>query len=257
MIYSSEVTSSEHLQDNVIHQRLLFAYIEASKHIYGNLLELGCGEGRGYALLQERVRGYTGLDKNEKVIANLQVKYPKGHFEVAAIPPLEKQFYEKFDCIVAFQIIEHIAQDSAFLRDIYAALKKGGIAIITTPNKLKSLTRNPWHVREYSPKEMWSLIKTQPFDSAEVIGIHGSAQVMEYYEENKKAVERLTKWDIFNLQYCLPRWVLQYPYEVLNKRNRKHLLDKQEVTQKVHYTDYSLSKELTDALDFFCILRKS
>ena len=58
------------------------------------------------------------------------------------------------DFIVTFQVIEHIQDDEEFIKEIYRVLKAGGKLILTTPNRLMSLSRNPWHVREYSPEEM-------------------------------------------------------------------------------------------------------
>ena len=34
---------------------------------------------------------------------------------------------------------------------------------------------------------------------------------------------KITRFDIFNLQYILPRWMLQIPYDILNRLNRKKL----------------------------------
>ena len=60
--------------------------------------------------------------------------------------------------MVTFQVIEHIKRDRDFLKEIYRVLKPGGKLILTTPNKNMSITRNPWHVREYDPKEMHDIL---------------------------------------------------------------------------------------------------
>ena len=48
--YTTEIASDKILSDNPIHQRLLQAYYLAKPYVKGDLLELGCGEGRGVEL---------------------------------------------------------------------------------------------------------------------------------------------------------------------------------------------------------------
>jgi hypothetical protein len=80
---------------------------------------------------------------------------------------------------------------------------------------------------------------------------------MEYYEKNKKAVEKITRFDIFNLQYRLPRTVLQIPYDLLNRWNRKSLMNSNDsLVNEISYDDYFLSDEVENCLDFFYIAEK-
>ena len=75
------------------------------------------------------------------------------------IPPLNNIEENSVDYVVSFQVTEHIQDDNSFLKEIYRVLKPGGSVILTTPNKLMSLTRNPWHIREYTTTEIKKLIK--------------------------------------------------------------------------------------------------
>ena len=60
------------------------------------------------------------------------------------VPPLD--FPDRsFDCVISFQVIEHIKRDAEFVREIHRVLRPGGRFIVTTPNAPMSLTRNPWH----------------------------------------------------------------------------------------------------------------
>jgi SAM-dependent methyltransferase len=158
--------------------------------------------------------------------------------------------------VASFQVIEHINDDALFLKEIHRVLKPGGIALITTPNRKRSLTRNPWHVREYLPNELDQLAR-RFFRETEMKGITGNEKVMAYVERNKKAVERITRWDILNLQYRLPAALLRIPYEILNRWNRNKLQSSNdELVTSIHHSDYLLTDNATDALDLFLIARK-
>ena len=256
MFSTTEITSHEIGSDNVIHQRLFYAYVEAAKIISGNVLELGCGAGRGMRAIAQACDGYTGIDKNEKLLERLQAAYPDFHFRHQSIPPLTGVKDNSFDYVVTFQVIEHIEDDKKFLEEIHRVLRPGGQAIITTPNLEKSLTRNPWHVREYKHQELEALLKKY-FSEAEVKGIGGTKPVIDYYEKNRASVRRITRFDILNLQYRIPRRLLQVPYEILNRRNRKKLMHQnQGVVSGVTVDDYFFCEDPAEGFDFFCIACK-
>ena len=127
---------------------------------------------------------------------------------------------------------------------------------MTTPNILMSLTRSPWHIREYTPEQMREITKSV-FSSVELKGVFGNEKVMEYYQKNKKAVARITKWDVLNMQHWLPRWILQIPYDILNRFNRHSLQDHNEsLVNTIAYTDYSIENSSETCLDHFVIATK-
>ncbi len=255
-VYTTEITSESIPSDNPIHQRLLKAYVVAAGYVQGNLLEVGCGEGRGIDLLLPKISSYSAIDKIEPVINLLQKKYPQGKFIRGNIPPLSVFESDSFDSIVSFQVIEHIKDDALFLKEIYRVLKPGGLALLTTPNKPLSLSRNPWHIREYTAKGLTELAK-QFFDEVIMKGITGNDKVMQYYERNKKSVDKLMRWDVLNLQYNLPAALLRVPYEFMNRLNRNKLKDSaDELVMSIQHEDYLLTDSGETALDLFLIVRK-
>ena len=135
-------------------------------------------------------------------------------------------------------------------------MNPGGNALITTPNIKKTLTRNPWHIREYTADELTKLA-SEVFDNVEMKGVGGNEKVMEYYEKNKKSVEKITRFDIFNLQYNLPAPLLRIPYDLLNRLNRNKLKSSNDdLVNQIHHTDYILMEDGSEALDLFLIVTK-
>ena len=254
--YTTEITSDKLISDNPIHQRLFKAYIVAKDFVFGNLLEIGCGEGRGVHVLAPLVKHYHGLDKIGEILDRLKDKFPEFTFEQAIIPPLDGLDDNSFDSLVSFQVIEHIQDDKKYLEEIYRVLKPGGMAVISTPNIRFSLTRNPWHIREYTPSQLKTLCDSI-FDKVETKGIGGNSKVWDYYAANKQSVKKITRWDMLNLQYRLPAGLLKIPYEILNRVNRNKLHQKQgKSVEEIGHEDYLLVDDPENALDLFYILYK-
>jgi 2-polyprenyl-3-methyl-5-hydroxy-6-metoxy-1,4-benzoquinol methylase len=254
-VYTTEITSAHISSDNPLHQRLLKAYHVAVPYITGDLLELGCGEGRGVQLLAPMASSYLALDKIAEVINRLATQYPDFQFKQAVFPPIDLADAQ-FDTIVSFQVIEHIQQDELFLKEIARLLKPGGKALISTPNIKMTLSRNPWHIREYTADQLAEICEKY-FSKVEMMGIAGSEKVMDYHERNRASVQRIMKWDVLDLQHRLPGWMLRMPYEILNRRNRNKLQSgNNALVDSISQEDYMLRTKHDENLDLFCVLTK-
>ncbi len=249
---------SSHLDpsENVIFQRHLIAYKEAAKFISGTVLEVGSGVGYGIMELAPKADNYIAVDKYDTEISDKLSLENNITFIKTEVPPLKGIKDNSVDFVVTFQVIEHIEDDKMFLQEIYRVLKPGGKMILTTPNSIMSLTRNPWHTREYNPEEMEEVLKSS-FDDYELKGVFGNDKVMDYYNKNKESVRKITRFDILNLQHWLPRWLLQIPYDILNRFNRHSLQDNNEgIVNSLVYTDYLIANSNSECLDHFCIATK-
>ena len=254
-VYTTEIASDKIPSDNPIHQRLLKAYYAASTYIKGDLLELGCGEGRGVEILAPMANSYIGIDKIKTITEKLATKYPEYQFFDGVFPPFPFED-ETFDTIVSFQVIEHVRKDEEFVKEIFRVLKKGGTALLTTPNIKMTLSRNPWHEREYTANQLVELCSNY-FSNVEMKGIAGNEKVMKYYEQNKASVHKIMRFDVLNLQYRLPAWMLRIPYDLMNRLNRNKLKDSDdELVRSIHHDDYLLKEKDDSNLDLFCVLNK-
>lgn len=255
-VYTTEIASDNIASDNPIHQRLLQAYYLSLEYISGNVLEVGCGEGRGIDLVKAKCDSFTGIDKIPEVVEALKSKHPGTDFRQMVIPPFSGLNDNAYDVVISFQVIEHIKKDRAYLKEIHRVLKPGGIALITTPNIKMSLSRNPWHIREYTASELTTLAKSV-FPDVTMMGVSGNKTVIDYYEENRISVDKMMRWDFLNLQYRLPAFMLKVPYEILNRMNRNKLKSGNEgLVNEIIHSDYLLSKDADTSLDLFCVMKK-
>jgi hypothetical protein len=119
-----------------------------------------------------------------------------------------------------------------------------------------SLTRNPWHIREYPEQQLRDLLATD-FSSIEAYGVNGNEKIMQYYEQNRRSVERIMRFDILDLQHRLPRWILQIPYDVMNRLNRRRLLENNDsLTRSIKMDDYSIGEISPQSFDLYYIATK-
>jgi SAM-dependent methyltransferase len=97
-------------------------------------LDCGCADGLFTIQLARRLKTYniSGIDLSEKLLKKARKRGIKTYKM-----DLNKKLSiksNKFDVIVANQIIEHLYDTDNFIKEIRRILKSGGYAIISTPN---------------------------------------------------------------------------------------------------------------------------
>lgn len=254
MFRTAERISNDNNYDNPIFQRQLFAYEHVKQYIKGDVLEIGCGEGYGAKLLADLAEKYTAIDKFKTQDAD---NLKNVTFVQANVPPITAFEDNSFDTIISFQLIEHIKKDRLLLEEVQRILKPNGKFIFTTPNRKMSLTRNPYHIREYVESDFKPLMSM--FSSYELNGVFGSEKMMQYHRANKASVEKITRFDIFNFQYILPRFMIRVPYNIGNMMSRKMIAEKEtDATASISTADFHVKpcSNGDEYFDFFCIAQK-
>lgn len=243
---------SREASDNFVYQRSVLAYHHAAEIISGDVLEIGTGTGYGVDILAPKCKKFITVDK---FVEQGVTEADNIERHQMIVPPIGFES-GSFDFVVCFQVIEHIKDDMQFVREVARVLRPGGKFIVSTPNAPMSLTRNPWHVREYTTEELQNLLSIS-FSNISVAGVVGNQKIMEYYEKNRQGVQRITRFDILDLQHRLPRQLLQVPYDILNRINRRRLLKKNtELTTSIEMSDYSISSDTTQSFDLLFIAEK-
>lgn len=251
-LHTAERVSRTDASDNYVFQRSILAYHHAAGIVGGDVLEIGTGMGYGIEVIAPSAEKYTTIDKSQAYDATLPTNVT---FQQMEVPPIGFAD-ESFDYVISFQVIEHIKRDKEFVKEVSRILRKGGKFIVSTPNAPMSLTRNPWHIREYTESELKTLLNSD-FSIVETYGVNGNEKVMQYYEQNRKSVERIMRFDIFDLQHRLPRQILQIPYDVMNRLNRRRLLKQNnDLTRSIKMDDYSIGNITSQSFDLYFIATK-
>jgi SAM-dependent methyltransferase len=130
------------------------------QHVIGQgqprVLEVGCGT--GFVLQGLAAEGryqLTGLEEHLAGLRHARRRLPSVEFVQADARDLP--YEAEFDAIGAFDVIEHIDDDTAVLTSIHRALKPNGIVILTVPQHkwLWSATdEQAMHKRRYTRQDL-------------------------------------------------------------------------------------------------------
>lgn len=148
--------------------RFGFVLFPQNKKIYQNLhklrfqmwdysiLEAGCGQGTGTAILRQADCDIIGTDKLERNVKFAKELYSWIDFEVWDIA--ESPFREKKDIVICIEAIEHIKNYRQAIKNLIASAKKE--VWISTPNRIleENQPSNPFHVKEFTIEEMLEMI---------------------------------------------------------------------------------------------------
>lgn len=202
--------------------RHLVAYRYGQRLAAGKrVLDAGCGDGYGTALLAEVARQAVGIDRAVDVITVARQRYQRPNLRYEALE-LENlaALGTPFDVVCHFQVIEHLVNPKPFLRAVREILEPRGVLVITTPNRLLSRVENPYHVHEYVGEELRSLL-LQVFPRVELEGVWGNEAVMAFEEERAKRAQRILRLDPFGLRHWLPRTAVEWAYPRLARWVRR------------------------------------
>jgi len=136
--------------------RHLAAYLVARPYCTGrSVLDAGCGEGYGSALVAEVAARVLGVDRSLPALARAQANHagPRVGFACVDLEHLDA-IRRRFDVLLNFQVLEHLHDPRRLLEQFAAHLEPGGILVLTTPNRPMSVSENPYHVHEYTAEEL-------------------------------------------------------------------------------------------------------
>ena len=194
--------------------RHLAAYHLMAPFIAGKrVLEAGCGEGYGAALMARHAAQVVGVDYNAAALelARARHRLPNLEYRAVNLLDLAKEQPGEFDVVTNFQVLEHLEDPSPFLSAAAVCVKPGGLLILTTPNRLASVSENPYHVHEYTAPELQALL-ARFFAHVDIRGVIGTERVYAFERARGAAAQRILRLDPLGLRKLLPQKLVRWAF---------------------------------------------
>jgi O-antigen biosynthesis protein len=131
-------------------------------------LDGACGTGYGAALLADGgAARVVAVDVAVEVVVAVSVTQRRFNAAFACTSVTELAFPGgTFDVVVSLETIEHVTDDERYVDEMSRVLRPDGLLICSTPNRevtnpgtrLDARPFNPFHVREYAPVELATLL---------------------------------------------------------------------------------------------------
>lgn len=172
-------------------ERHVVAYRFAAARVAGRrVLDAGCGEGYGLALLGEAGATHvTGADLDATTVAHARRTYGGERIEVVECELMDLPLRDgSIDLTVSFQVIEHVHDVPGYLGSLRRVTRPGGTVLVATPNRLtftpgSDVPVNPFHVTEFTAGELATALTTAGFAVTDVLGVHHGPRIRAWEAE--------------------------------------------------------------------------
>ena len=149
----------------------------ALSYVVGNrIIDIGCGEGITLEKLVKNHHGkqITGIDSEPENIAICQKHGLPVQYGTVFNLPFEA---DSVDCVLFFEVIEHLDESENALTEIFRVLRPGGRLILIFPNdKMFMITRlligmfkeafyDAGHVMQWTPTKIRKMLKSTGFST--------------------------------------------------------------------------------------------
>lgn len=133
----------------------------------GSFLEIGCGTGY---VLSGIAKAYPHAQLHGSELFTQGLTFAASRLPSVNLMQMDARqipFEEEFNCIGAFDVLEHIEEDRQVLHQIHRALKQRGMVILTVPQHRwlwSPVDRYACHVRRYSANELQTKLQETGFE---------------------------------------------------------------------------------------------
>jgi len=174
---SSFVPYNEHSWD--------FDYVRPLLKRTHSVLDVACGKGAFLRSIVDSVGAAIGIDTNPAAVSDRSDD--KLRIYNQSVEDFSVTHHEEFDCVSAFQVVEHLGSIMPFVSAAYGCVKPGGLLVISVPNRARrrapgfeSLDYPPHHLSRWAENhlsmiaeildaELLSIAK-EPLNKSQTIG---------------------------------------------------------------------------------------
>lgn len=159
------------------------------------VLDVGCGLGDGLKTLAVSARSVIGQELD-----------PRLKRSDILIQPLETIADESYDTVTSVEVIEHVHDPANFVQHLFRIARRQ--VFLTTPNWTASRCQWPYHIREFTPRELVQIMA--PFGS--IVLFKGTPSGHRLYK-----VKFFEPYFILNdlMSWKSSDWLMKYVHKLL------------------------------------------
>jgi len=212
----------------------------------GKVLDVGCGIGHSYQLLEPRET--VGVDIDPAVLAGQDRETRVADMRALPFPD------GAVDGVISVQAIEHVPDPEGAVAEARRVLRSGGVAIFVTPNRLTfgppEEVIDPYHYIEFSAAELRALCERH-FDRVEFRGLFGSQRYLDIVASELARLNGVLRLDPLGARRLLPRSIRKRLYDWGLRRWRNTANGEEEA---IAQADFELrGAPIEEALDLVAI----
>ena len=215
--YIPSVSSPRIEKEHLERYKFAQAFVKNKK-----VLDIACGTGYGSnMMLAAGAEKVDGVDISKEALGYARKHYKSGKLSFKLGDLLELKAKQKYDVVTSFETIEHISKYQLALKNIYTALKKEGILLISSPNRIitspdsKNLSDKPlnkYHTQEFSRTELVNELENIGFQINKVYGQRfrpylGNPKLQKLYNvlfsPNTKTSPIVSPWNKYSPKYIV------------------------------------------------------
>lgn len=195
------------------------------KYIYGTTLDAGCGDMPYGRIIMEKASRYDSIDIEKRA---------SGVTFLGDIQNMDMISDESYDCVVSFEVIEHVKEPAKAISEIARVMKKGGVFIVSAPH-LSRLHEEPNDFFRFTRYGFRHLLESNGFS---ILEIKESGGIATFLGHQISTIILLPMWHIASVRKILfffNKWFIVIP---------------------CNWIDRFIDKKKIFALGYICVAKK-